>query len=78
MKKTKATPKPKRPTQQVFPPGWDQQRVKKVIADYESQTEEEQVAEHQAAYKASDQTMMGVPTALVPEIRKLIARRRGA
>ena len=40
------------------------------------QTEDEQVAEHEAAYRASDQTMIGVPTELVPEVRRLIARRR--
>jgi len=27
--------------QTIFPPGWDQQRVKRVLDHYESQTEEE-------------------------------------
>ena len=65
-------------TKQVFPPGWDEKRVKEVIAYYENQTEEEQVAEHEEAHRAEGQTVMVVPTELVPEIRKLIAQRRGA
>ena len=60
---------------QEFPRGWNEKRIQEVIAYYENQTEEEQLAEHEAAYATADQTMMGVPTELVPEIRKLIARR---
>jgi hypothetical protein len=32
-----------------FPPGWDEHRVRKVIEHYETQTEEEAVAEDEAA-----------------------------
>ncbi len=31
--------------EQQFPPGWDEERVRRLIARYEAQTEEEQVAE---------------------------------
>ena len=34
---------------QKFPPGWDERRVREVIAHYDSQTEEEQAAEIEAA-----------------------------
>ena len=34
-----------------FPPGWDEERVQRVLAYYESQTEEEAVAEDEAAYE---------------------------
>ena len=47
-----------------FPPGWDAERVKRVIAHYESQSEEEAVAEDEAAFEALDQTTMEVPTKL--------------
>lgn len=63
--------------QQKFPPGWDEARVRKVLAHYENQTEEEAVAEDEAAYEASKQTVMIVPTNLVPAIRELIAQRQG-
>lgn len=35
-----------------FPPGWDEDRVKRVLAHYEEQSEEEAVAEDEAAYEA--------------------------
>lgn len=61
-----------------FPPGWDEDRVKRVLAHYEEQTEEEAIVEDEAAYGASDQTVMEVPTDLVPTIRDLIAKRKRA
>ena len=36
------------------------------------------MAEDEAAYEANGQTVMIVPTDLVPAIRQLIAHRRGA
>ncbi|MHB8143859.1 MAG: hypothetical protein ACYDGX_09420 [Thermoleophilia bacterium] len=64
--------------QSNFPPGWDEARVKRVLAHYEAQSEEEAVAEDEAAYEAQDQTVMEVPTDLVPAVRKLIAKRKTA
>lgn len=55
-----------------FPPGWDEARVRRVIEHYENQTEEEAVAEDEAAF--ADSTMMAVPPPLVSEVRELIAR----
>ena len=59
----------------AFPPGWDENRVREVLAHYEAQTEAEAVAEDEAAGEDPSQTVMEVPTELVPEVRKLIARR---
>lgn len=61
-----------------FPPGWDVNRVKRVLAHYEEQSEEEAVAEDEAAYEAQGQTVMEVPTDLVPAVRDLIAKRKSA
>jgi hypothetical protein len=58
-----------------FPPGWDEERVRRVIEHYESQSEDEAVAEDEAALDSSLATVMNVPQELVPEIRELIARR---
>jgi hypothetical protein len=63
-------------SQQKFPPGWDEERVGEVLAYYESQTEDEQFAEIEAAGEAEGITMMAVPTELAPEVRALIARRQ--
>jgi hypothetical protein len=59
-----------------FPAGWNSRRVQKVLAIYESQTEEESVAEDEAAYEDPTQTMIEVPKALVPVIRELIAKHK--
>lgn len=64
--------------QSRFPPGWDEERVKRVIAHYQSQSEEEAVAEDEAAFEAPDQTVMEVPNDLVPAIRALIAKQKSA
>lgn len=62
--------------QNVFPPGWDEDRVRRVLAHYEEQTEEEAVAEDEAALEDKTQTLMEVPTELVPTVRELIAKRK--
>ncbi len=56
-----------------FPPGWDAKRVKRVITHYESQSEDEAVAEDEAAMGS---TVMAVPAELVPEVRELIAKHK--
>jgi hypothetical protein len=60
--------------QQHYPAGWDERRVRKLLQHYEKQTEEEAVAEDEAAYLRRDQTVMVVPKKLVPTITKMIAR----
>jgi hypothetical protein len=57
-----------------FPPGWDEERVSGVLAHYEEQTEAEAVAEDEAALEDRTQTVMEIPTELVPAVRELIAR----
>ncbi len=59
-----------------FPPGWNEERVRKVLAHYEQQTEEEAVAEDEAAFEDSTQTVIEVPKELLPEIRELIAKHK--
>ncbi len=61
-------------SQNKFPPGWDEERVKALLTHYEEQSEEEAVAEDEAAYEEPNQTVMEVPTILVPVIRELIAK----
>jgi hypothetical protein len=62
--------------QSTYPPGWDEERVRRVLAHYEQQTEEEAVAEDEAAFEDAMQTVMEVPRELVPAIRELIAKHR--
>lgn len=58
-----------------FPKGWDEQRVKRVLDHYENQTEEEAVAEDEAAWKDTSHTFIEVPNELVPAVRELIAKK---
>ena len=62
--------------QSKFPPGWDEEKVHRVLAHYEEQTEEEAVAEDEAAFEDQTQTLMEIPNELVPVVRELIAKRR--
>jgi hypothetical protein len=64
--------------QTKFPPGWNEQRVRSVLSHYESQSEEEAVAEDEAAREGTTGTVMEVPTELVPKVRELIAKYKKA
>ncbi len=59
-----------------FPKGWDAARVESVLRHYEQQTDEEAIAEDEAAYESTTHTAMEVPVDLVPTVRELIAKRR--
>jgi len=61
-----------------FPPGWDEKRVREVIAHYENQSEDEEFAEIESALQEQNVTMMAVPTELVPDVRALLARKQSA
>jgi len=61
--------------QSKFPEGWNENRVKRVLAHYESQSEEEAMAEDEAAWEDSSQTFMEIPNDLIPTVRELLAKR---
>ena len=58
-----------------FPKDWDDQKVRRVLAHYESQSEEDALAEDEAGIQPSD-TVINIPHELVPKVRELIAKRR--
>ena len=62
-------------SQNKFPEGWDENRVQRVIAHYEKQTEDEPLAKDEADVELSE-TVMTVPRDLVPKVRELIAKHR--
>jgi hypothetical protein len=47
--------------QNKYPTGWNERRVKKMLEHYESQTEDEAIAEGEDAFELKDQTVMIVP-----------------
>jgi hypothetical protein len=62
--------------QPTYPEGWDAERVRRILEHYEAQSDEEAVAEDEAAYETTTHTAMEVPVDLVPAVRELIAKRR--
>lgn len=63
-------------TQNKFPVGWSEEKVQNVLTHYETQTEDEAVAEDEAAFADETQAIMEIPIELVPLVRKLIAQYR--
>ncbi|OHB67222.1 MAG: hypothetical protein A2Y76_12205 [Planctomycetes bacterium RBG_13_60_9] len=57
-----------------YPPGWDEDRVRRVMAHYERQNEEEAVAEDEAAFEDETLAVVGIPKELVPAVREIIAQ----
>lgn len=63
-------------SQSRYPTGWDEARVQRVLDHYESQTDEEAVAEDEASWEKTSHTKMDVPVDLVPTVRELIAKKK--
>jgi len=61
-----------------FPPGWSADRVRRVLEHYEAQTEDEAVAEDEAAFEQAGQTVVEIPSDLLPAVRELIAKRKAS
>ncbi|MEW6211948.1 MAG: hypothetical protein AB1631_26570 [Acidobacteriota bacterium] len=59
-----------------FPKGWSEERIRRVIAFYEQQSEDEAVAEDEAALQG--ETVIEVPKELLPAIREMIARHQAS
>jgi hypothetical protein len=65
--------------EQRYPKGWDEQRVKKLIAELDARSDDEWVVADEAGAGADDnQTVVTVPTTLLPEIRRLLASHKSA
>jgi hypothetical protein len=63
---------------QIHPRGWNEKRVRDVIANYDKQTMEEELAEYEAGTQLEGLRVMLVPAELVPEVDRLIKQRQGA
>ena len=57
-----------------YPKGWDAERVGRLADRYDEQTEEQALAEDEAAFEDDEQAFIEVPRELVPEVRRLISR----
>jgi hypothetical protein len=62
-------------SQEDLPVGWDDDKLRRVLAHYEKQTKDDAVSEDEAGVRPSE-TVMSVPHDPVPKVRELIGRRR--
>lgn len=61
-KKRIAKPKARlKPDTNLYPKGWDARLIRELVDHYENQTEAQAVAEDDAAYRSTTQTMMAIP-----------------
>ena len=56
-----------------FPPGWDEERVRGIVQHYDSLTDDEWVAEDEAAFEDTSHSVILVPNGLVPAVRALLS-----
>ncbi len=61
---------------QVLPVGWDAERIRNVTAFYANQSEDDELAELENAWRSESATFIQVPNELVPAVRALIAHYR--
>jgi hypothetical protein len=54
--------------------GWDEKRVRQTIEHYDRQSEDEAIAEDEAAFDNREQAFVQVPLELLPLVRELIAK----
>ena len=65
--------------EQRFPKGWDELRVKHLIAELDARTDEDWIAaDEAAAAEHGNQAVITVAANLLPEIRRLIASHKTA
>jgi hypothetical protein len=57
-----------------LPNGWNENRVKELISYYEQMTDEELLVEDESAQELAGQTVMIIPTELVPQVLELIRK----
>lgn len=62
----------------VYPPGWDAQRVQEVIDYYDAMSDDDLAAEIDTADADPNNTMMPIPTELVPAVQTLLNEHAGA
>jgi len=60
--------------EQRFPTGWDETRVQQLLSELDARTDEEWVVADEAAAAITDeQTVVTIPSTLLPALRHLLA-----
>jgi len=58
-----------------YPKGLNLKKVKALIGHYQTQSDDEAIAEAEAAYRKRTAALIEVPVKLLPAVRKLIHKR---
>jgi hypothetical protein len=72
--KTAARLRTRKKVKQKFPAGWNEQKVRAVIRHYEGMTDDELAREIESAPEVTGETLISIPTELLPAVRELIVR----
>ena len=73
---TQRTPRPRRDPS-PYPKGWNRKRVESLLDYYENQSDDEAIAEAEAAYANRKTAMIQVPLRLLPKVQRLLSKRAG-
>jgi hypothetical protein len=57
-----------------YPKGWNLRKVREVIEYYDHQSDEEAIAEAEAAYRKRTSAWVQVPLRLLPQVRRILAK----
>ena len=60
-----------------YPKGLNRRKVQALIDYYDNQSDDEAIAEAEAAYRKRKTALVEVPVKLLPAVRELIARQAG-
>ena len=73
----KSTKRTTRRDPSPYPKGWDRKRVQSLIDYYENLSDDDAIAEADAAYKDRASAMVQVPLKLVPRVQMLLLKCAG-
>jgi hypothetical protein len=60
-----------------YPKGLNRKKVQALVDHYDRQSDEDAIAEAEAAYRRRSTSIIEVPVRLVPAVRRLLARKAG-
>jgi hypothetical protein len=58
-----------------YPKGWSRAKVEALIKYYDTQSDEQAIAEAERAYRKRTTALIEVPIKLLPQVRRLISKR---
>jgi len=57
-----------------YPKGWNRKKVRELLDYYENQSDQDAIAEAEAAYRKRTTALIEVPVKLLPQVRRILAK----